>query len=341
MSQPHRVLFVADAGRTVGGGHVMRCLTLAAAVARAGAECAFAATAEAAAILDGFAGPEVRRFAAPSGDPATLCALAAQAARTWGAGFAVLDHYGAGPAEDGMLRAAAGRLLAMEDLRRPRACDLLVDSNLDRAAGDYAGTEALLGPGFALVRPAFSEQRAAALARRGAGGGAATVLVSLGLTDVGAITERVVAAILPVLGPRRLAVVLGSGAASLVTLEPLAEQDTRIGLHVDTHDMAGLMAQADLAIGAGGSSAWERCVLGLPAIALILADNQRENTLALAAAGASAALEVNGAVSPRLREAFRALAGDGDRRARMGQAAASLCDGLGANRVAARMLALL
>jgi len=68
-----RILFFADAGPEVGGGHVMRCLTLAAALARLGAECAFAATREAGEILDVFAPRGVRRFAAPSGDPAALC----------------------------------------------------------------------------------------------------------------------------------------------------------------------------------------------------------------------------------------------------------------------------
>lgn len=341
MNPSPRVLFVADAGRAVGGGHVMRCLTLAAALSRAGADCAFAATPEAARILDAFAGPAIRQFAAPSGDPAVLCALAAQAARTWGAGFAVLDHYGAGPEADALLRAAAGRLLAIEDLRRPRRADLLLDSNLGRAPADYPGAEALVGPAFALVRPQFAALRAAALARRAEGGAAGAVLVSLGLTDVGAITGRAVAAILPRLGERRLEVALGDGAPSLSVIQALAEADPRVGLHIDTPDMAELVAGADLAIGAGGSSAWERCVLGLPTLTLILADNQRANTTALAAAGAALALEVNGALEARLAGGFARLIGDPARRAKMSEAAAGLCDGLGADRVAARMLAML
>ncbi len=71
MAAPPRILFVADAGPAVGGGHVMRCLTLAGALRRAVAECGFVATAEAEAVLDGFAAPEIRRFKAPSGDPAS------------------------------------------------------------------------------------------------------------------------------------------------------------------------------------------------------------------------------------------------------------------------------
>jgi spore coat polysaccharide biosynthesis predicted glycosyltransferase SpsG len=229
--------------------------------------------------------------------------------------------------------------VAVEDLRRPRDGDLLLDSNLGRAARDYPGVQALTGPAFALVRPEFHALRQACLARRAAGGAAGAVLVSLGLTDVGAITGRAVAALLPALGERRLEVVLGEGAPSLPGLSALAETDARIGLHVDAQDMAALVAAADLAVGAGGSSAWERCVLGLPTITLILADNQRENSQAMAAAGASLALEVNGALDAGLAKAFAALAADGAARARMSEAAAALCDGLGAERVAERMLA--
>jgi UDP-2,4-diacetamido-2,4,6-trideoxy-beta-L-altropyranose hydrolase len=341
MSAAPRILFVADAGRAVGGGHVMRCLTLAQALRRAGADCAFAATVEAGAVLDAFAPAEIRRFAAPSGDPAALCALAAQAARTWGASFAVLDHYRAGPAEDATMRAAGQRLLAIEDLRRRRDCDLLLDTAPGRRPADFPGVEALLGPSFALVRPEFAAARPAALARRASASEAVSALVSLGLTDVGGITGRVVSAILPVLGARRLEVVLGEGAQSLPVIDALAEEDPRIGLHVETRDMAALTAAADLAVGAGGSSAWERCVLGLPAINVILADNQRENALALAAAGASVAIELNAELPARLAEAFAALAGDGARRAAMSRAAAGLCDGQGAERVAARMLEII
>lgn len=340
MKSAPKVLFVADAGASVGGGHVMRCLTLAAALERAGGQCAFAATPEATAILDSFAGPDIVRFPAPGGDPASLCAAAARAGINWGARFAVLDHYGAGPAEDAVLRAAAGRLLAIEDLRRRRDCDLLLDASLGRRESDYPGVQALVGPDFALVRLEFAARRKSTLTRRLKAGPARKVLVSLGLTDVGAITGRVVSALLPVLGQQQIEVVLGAGAPSLAAIKALAKTDTRIGLHVGSKDMAHLVAAADVAIGAGGSSAWERCTLGLPTVTLILADNQRENTAALASAGASLSVEVNGHLPARLREAFVALASAPAVRARMSQAAADLCDGLGAERVAARMLAL-
>lgn len=43
---------------------------------------------------------------------------------------------------------------------------------------------------------------------------------------------------------------------------------------VGVNNMAELMAKSDLAIGAAGSTSWERCCLGLPSIMVVLADNQ-------------------------------------------------------------------
>lgn len=342
MTPAPRILFFADAGAGVGGGHVMRCLTLADALGRSGAVCAFAATPAASAVLDAFAGEAVERLAIPAGEPGACVAAAAQQALAWRAHAAVLDHYGAGLDEEAALRAAVSRLLVIDDLRRPHLCDLALDSNLGRAAADYPGLDALCGPAFALVRPAFAALRADSLARRARGGEVARILVSLGLTDLGGVTARVVRALLPQLGERALDVVVGGAAASLPLLRRLAERDRRLDLYVDTPDMAQLTARADLAIGAGGSSVWERCCLGLPTLTVVLADNQRANSEALVAAGAAAMVDATAAdFDAHLAEACVRLIGDGGLRRRLSAASAALCDGLGAERVAARVLGMI
>ena len=128
------------------------------------------------------------------------------------------------------------------------------------------------------------------------------------LADAGAITGRVVRALLPTLGEAALDVVIGGEAASRGELEALARADARVNLHIDARDMAGLIAAADIAIGAGGSSAWERSSLGLPSLTVIVADNQRENTAALAREGATLAIAPpSGDFDARLRAAFERL----------------------------------
>jgi UDP-2,4-diacetamido-2,4,6-trideoxy-beta-L-altropyranose hydrolase len=320
----------------------MRCLTLAEALTRAGAVCAFAATPQAAALLDIFAGPAIARLPVDAGEADVVAAEAARAATAWNADAAVIDHYGFAPEHEAVVGAAVRRTLVLDDLRRPHACDLVLDSNLGRTAADYPGLSTLAGTAFALVRPAFAALREATLLRRRGGGPVRRILVSLGLTDVGGITGKVVASLLAARGDAVLDVVVGGSAPSLPALRALAAAEAGIALHVDTRDMAGLTAAADLAVGAGGSSVWERCCLGLPGVLVVLADNQRPNAVALEGAGASVALDVDDTdFDDRLRAAVTALVASPAERRRLGEASAALCDGQGADRVAARLLALL
>ena len=155
---------------------------------------------------------------------------------------------------------------------------------------------------------------------------------------MGGITGRVVDLLLPRLGDIMLDVVVGGGAPSLPRLQ--AMRDPRLLLHIDTQDMPRLTLEADLAVGAGGSTSWERCIMALPTLTLILADNQIAAATALAAAGASPCLDVSGA---DFDAAFGAqidrLIADADLRAALSTASAKVCDGGGGGRVAAAFLA--
>ncbi|MFZ5669343.1 MAG: UDP-2,4-diacetamido-2,4,6-trideoxy-beta-L-altropyranose hydrolase [Pseudomonadota bacterium] len=319
------VLFVADAGTRIGGGHVMRSLTLARALQARGAACAFRGHPDGDAVLDVFA-PDMRRTADETGFDAL-----------------VFDVYGLGAADHRAL--AKGRpTLVIDDLAdRPLAADLVLDSGPDRRAEDYAGLvpagcDLLLGPAFAPVRPGFAALREAALARRG--GAVRRVLVSLGLTDVGGLTATVLDRLAPLAAGLAVDVVVGSAAASLPDLEARAAATPWLTLHVDTDRMPDLTARADLAVGGGGSSSWERCTLGLPTLLLVVADNQAAAARALAEAGAAIVMDARSeAFSVTLDAALARLLADEALRRRLSEAAAGVCDGLGADRVADRFLA--
>ncbi|MBN9320226.1 MAG: UDP-2,4-diacetamido-2,4,6-trideoxy-beta-L-altropyranose hydrolase [Caulobacterales bacterium] len=307
-----RILFVCDAGPAIGGGHVMRCLTLAGALTARGAEVAFLETPETAPVLDAFASPEIGRAAPGDG----------------GFDAVLVDHYRLSLVEEAAFGALGGQLVALEDLGRPHPDAALV---IDPGALD--------GPGYQLVRPDFGFLRPAALARRG--DEAKRALVSLGLTDVGGITARTVSALLPAAGDIALDVVVGAAAPSFPVLRALAK-DGRITLHVETDAMAELIAEADIGVGAGGSSLWERACLGLPSVTLILADNQRDLTMKLDERGATLALDARWpGFETRLATAFGRLVRAAPLRARLSETSAALCDGQGAGRAAERILAIL
>lgn len=298
----------------------MRSLTLARALQDRGARCAFVVSGETARMMQPFSRGEVEIWDTDRWpqQPAV----------------AVVDNYALTAADEAALAARGVRVAAIDDVGRRHACDLVIDPGLGRTAEDYPGSPRVLaGAAYALVRPEFLSTPVTRQDGR--------VLVSLGLTDVGRITAEAVARLATTPGWDAADVVLGSAAQSLEYVREAAAHDPRFTLHVDTSAMAELVAAADVAVGAGGGSVWERACLGLPTLLLILADNQRPMARKLEAAGAVVALDVGGA---GLDEAFdRALASllsDAALRSRLANASRNLCDGRGAGRVAEAILAL-
>jgi UDP-2,4-diacetamido-2,4,6-trideoxy-beta-L-altropyranose hydrolase len=344
---PARILCFADAGPQVGGGHVMRCLTLARALAERGAECAFVESRAAAPILRRFGWPAQTLLAmVATEDVEALVAHARDFADHFRPDVIVVDHYGVGADEQATLRADGRKLAVIDDLAdRAHACDLIVDPGFGRRREAYdglvpEGTERLVGPSYALVRPEFPDARPRALSRRAKHGPVRRGLVSLGLTDVGGVTARVVEALAPILGDARLDIVVGSEAPSLPALEAVVEEDRRLHLWIDSAEMGSLMADADIAVGAGGSSTWERAAVGLPAVTLALAPNQAPMLGRLAAAGYTLAIDAGPGLAGRLAEAWGRLAADPALRWRLAERSSELCDGHGAARVAEAVLAL-
>lgn len=348
-----QVTFRADASSRIGGGHVMRCLALADALAERGARCSFVSAWMLTALETTIAahGHRLLRIDEPAPPPRgagwEAAALDASAQRRDGertlasagpADWAVVDHYWLGTPWEAQLRARQVRVLAIDDLQREHACDLLLDQTAGRSSDEYRGrvpadATVLAGSAYALLRPEFRTLRPHALERRRAGGPVQRLLVSLGLSDVGGITAEVLDALTALDLQCAIDVVVGAEAASREHVEAAAKRDQRVTVHVDPGELARLSAQADIGIGAPGSSSLERCCLGLPSINLPLAENQRELGQRLADLGAALCVgkdEVSGAVGT--------LLGDEDRRLRMAAAAAGVTDGTGAEILAARML---
>jgi UDP-2,4-diacetamido-2,4,6-trideoxy-beta-L-altropyranose hydrolase len=249
----------------------------------------------------------------------------------------VIDDYCADAKVETPLIEAGFKVVVIDDLAdRQHRCGVLIDPGFGRKVPDYqwlvpADATVLAGPDYALLRPEFAAARDTALTRRNAEGDH-RILVSLGLTDVGGHTARA-AQLLAGLAP--LDVVLGSASPCLATVSALAG----VTVHVDAQNMAELVAKADIAVGAGGVSVWERACLGLPSIVIILADNQAKMARALDEAGVVMALDVRDeAFDQRLVAAVERLFCDGELRDRLSRNAAHLCDGRGAERAADAIL---
>jgi UDP-2,4-diacetamido-2,4,6-trideoxy-beta-L-altropyranose hydrolase len=337
-------VFRADAAPAIGGGHVMRSLTLAAALAGRGWSCAFACNPAGLHTVPALSesGHEVRELALDeAGDPGALRIR-------WpdGADLLAVDHYGLNAEYESACRPWAKHILAIDDLaNRKHEADLLLDQTPGRTEADYRALVApacrlLLGSEYALLRPEFARARANAIQRRYGRMALERVLVSLGTTD----PNRVTGGVLEIIRNSGLKfgvdVILGSGTPQRDAVETaLASMPAQSLLHVNppANTMAQLMIAADLAIGAVGVSALERCCLGLASLMLVLADNQRGNAEALQRVGAARLVGIHagaaGGVS--LREELINLGRVPALIGEMSRAAFTVCDGLGAGRAAA------
>jgi UDP-2,4-diacetamido-2,4,6-trideoxy-beta-L-altropyranose hydrolase len=332
-------VFRCDASAAIGGGHVRRCLTLAAALGEAGWARAFAVGAGTLAVIPGLteAVDQVAVLDGPIEDePARIAEAFGDA---WG--LLVVDHYRRDVRFEAGCRPWAERILVIDDLAdRRHDADLLLDQTLGRKPADYAALvppdcRVLAGARYALVRPTFAARRRATLARRERARPLTRILVAVGATDPDNVTGIVLEGICDSGLSAEVDVVLGAGAphrAAVATLAAAMPQRTR--LHVDCENMAELMAFADIAVGAGGTTSWERCCLGLPSVVIITAENQALIAERLAAAGACALIGRHRDIMPAMVAGpVTVLANDAGRRRAMARAAAAICDGRGGGRV--------
>ena len=247
----------------------------------------------------------------------------------------VIDHYALDARWTAAVRGKA-RVVVIDDLADRRLdADLLIDATAGRHPGDYdtvlpKQTPRLIGPNFALLRPEFATLRAASLARQR--DEVRDILITMGGVDA----DNATGAFLDKLAGRGFALtaVIGGASPHIASLKAKVASIPGARLVINTPDMAALMAQSDLCIGAAGSTAWERCALGLPALTVVLAENQIYVAQGLANCGAARTI-VPSISATDLYDMIQCL----DAKA-MSQAASALSDGKGARRIAAMMQVL-
>ncbi len=301
-----KVVFRVDASIMMGTGHIMRCRTLATALKKHGAQIRFITRAHPGHLgymlaSDGFA---VTVFPPSAGienkgndyvawlgvsqqedADQTIAALANQLCD-----WLIVDHYGLDQVWEAQLKLHTSKLMVIDDLaNRPHECDLLLDQNYTVASLERyqpwvsAPCQLLLGPRYALLRPEYAQYRDTMAPRTS---DIKRVLVFMGGADNANITGKVLTALSIVqLAHLEVDVVIGPNFIhqSRVTEQANARPNTHI--HGPLPHLADLMAEADLAIGAGGATTWERLCMSLPSLVLSTAENQIPACEALASSG--------------------------------------------------------
>ena len=195
----------------------------------------------------------------------------------------IVDHYAIDEEWQNTLKPHCQKIMVIDDLSdRKHHCDILLDQTFGRLKKDYLGLvpkncQLLLGSKYALLRPEFAKWRKFSLDRRRKLE-FKNLIISMGGVDADNFTGQVLKSLKTCFLPKSLnvSVIMGKNAPhteSIIAMLNSIPCLTKI--EIDVHNMAEIMSNADLAIGAAGTSSWERCCLGLPTIQLVIAGNQK------------------------------------------------------------------
>ncbi|MGA6102021.1 UDP-2,4-diacetamido-2,4,6-trideoxy-beta-L-altropyranose hydrolase [Psychrobacter pocilloporae] len=354
------VVFRCDASIQIGTGHVMRCLTLADELARQGAKCYFICREHEGNLIDFInkKGYKVYKLEAGSLNNSNKDEVESTLFHSEWLGtsqaedskqsidiisdikpeWLIIDHYALNDYWEQKLRSHCDSILVIDDLAdRKHNCEILLDQTFGRDKQDYQNLvpdhcKVLCGTTYALLRPEFSKWRQYSLKRRKSNA-LEHILVNLGGVDKDNLTSQILDILkqAPLSDSCKITVVMGSTSPWIDAVKKKAEQlpwpaEVKTGVY----NMAELMANSDLAIGAAGSTSWERCCLGLPTLMLVLAENQLLIAKNLEDAGAVFLVKLNNGFITDLSVDFISKE---DNLLQMSEAASLICDGLGAQRL--------
>jgi UDP-2,4-diacetamido-2,4,6-trideoxy-beta-L-altropyranose hydrolase len=364
------ILIRCDASVSIGSGHVVRCRTLARELQLRGAEIRFicrrqpgdlisllepefvvlALPEQALAAWDGLIGRDLYStlLGCTQEQDSVQCLEVLAEAGIRSASWLVVDHYGLDARWEAQLLKGlsegdeAPKLLVIDDLAdRPHLADLLLDQNFFGEATHQRYQDLvpphclhLLGPHYALLSPEYAQLHPLVPPRSEL----RRLLVFFGGVDCDNLTGRTLEALMdPVFADLAVDVVLGLQSPHRPTVAEMVARRPNTTLHGPLPSLAGLIARADLAIGAGGATTWERSCLRLPSLVVAIAANQLSFSEALDQAGHIQLLGDGASVTAeQIRSALLSL---------MSQpfpvkAAPELTDGWGAARLSIAMLGL-
>jgi UDP-2,4-diacetamido-2,4,6-trideoxy-beta-L-altropyranose hydrolase len=302
-----RIVFRVDSSDVIGAGHIMRCLALSEALSARGETCHFIVRSHSGHLASyieekGYTvsllelpNTEIKElsdtdYAAWLGvtqaDDAEECIVALNDEQ---ADWLIVDHYALDIVWEQQMRSHCCKLMVIDDLaNRKHECDLLLDQTYKRSKENYSShvsneCQLLCGTEYSLLRREFQLWRDFSLLRRQSRK-LNNILVNMGGVDNDNLTCQVLQVLQNCLLPKGCSVTIVMGSTA-----PWAREVKRIAgvlpftanVKIGVNNMAELMANCDLAIGAAGSTSWERCCLGLPTILLVVAENQREIAQAL------------------------------------------------------------
>jgi len=296
------IIIRTDASTAIGTGHVMRCLTLAGVLRDRGASVSFICREHDGHLCDrieeqGFIVHRLRKGPDPvSPSPAFDPYHTPWLGVSWEEDaeetnqiismldkkpdWLIVDHYALDERWEKHLRPYVSRIFVIDDLAdRVHDCDLFLDQNLvegmETRYNDKVPSTCgkMLGPKYALLQPIYAELHDRIPPREGP---IRRILIFFGGVDQNNLTGIALSAVMELNHPDiEVDVVISEKSPFYNTIRDQATGRPGIILHSNLPSLAPLIAKADLAIGASGTTSWERLCLGLPTVVITTAENQK------------------------------------------------------------------
>lgn len=253
----------------------------------------------------------------------------------------VVDHYQIDITWEVEVSTAVNKVMVIDDIPgRAHSCDLFLDQNLDSSTAEYKlcpqrNVVGLFGPSYALISPHFQKTRRLIDRKFDA---IRRCLVYFGSGSDAAKFARAALLALSDSAFSHISVdVVVSEEHGCNELMDLVRSHPKANLWPRQHSLADLMMISDLAIGGGGVSTWERCCLGLPAIAVACSENQKKVVRAVAKRDAAIGLMNFDNLAQRISDELFILIKHPDRMHALSANAFDVCDGEGVRRVSEKI----
>ena len=352
-----KIVFRVDASSAIGGGHIVRCHTIAKILRQRGAQVTFVCRDHIGNLIENLIKDSFKVMVLPS---PLIGAVNSDGYAVWlgvdqivdaretklaleneKPDWLIVDHYALDEKWEGKMRPFVKKIMVIDDLaNRSHDCEILLDQNFSLEGHNrYADLVTddcckLIGPRYALLHEDYNSYKKVQPKRRNE---IKNILIYLGGIDPDNITCKALQALsAPSLSHIHVDVVVGNNnnlyredVERHVASRPLTI------LHEPQQRLVYLISRSDFSLGAGGATTWERLCLGLPSLLVSAADNQKQACESLAHcnlinyAGSSGSLSVSG-----LQFSFETLVNDHSKLKKQSNLGQALVDGLGALRVA-------
>ncbi|MCX2497454.1 UDP-2,4-diacetamido-2,4,6-trideoxy-beta-L-altropyranose hydrolase [Plesiomonas shigelloides] len=288
-----KVVFRVDASVAIGSGHVMRCLVLANELQRNGYHIRFACLPQRGDMCkfieqQGYeviylSQPEKERVPQHSSDYLAWLQRSVEEDAQEVIGYLdnvswlVCDHYALDKKWQQLIKNRTNvNIIAIDDLVRKHTAEIVIDQTISRSQEAYHSAKlALTGIKYALLKPQFSQLRAYVNLRK-PDLSLPRVLISMGGIDLPNATLAVLKTLENNAIKCKITVLMNQRSPNFNKIANWCKQREYVTHIAFSTDMANLMLNHDISIGAPGSTSWERACLGLPSIVIPLADNQIE-----------------------------------------------------------------